>query len=682
MGAPVSDAPRASVIIDATSPAATFDPLTALGSTIDGHAAGVTARIFTPENVRAMRSAGFHQISYRLRTELGVEAWHWNPRGRWSDAARQRGYWISDDSAPEPITVSHGYHLPRRGSTIDQANDESYSRIDDGDSTSFWKSNPYLDRRFTGEPNDAHPQWMLIDLGRPQPVNAMRIAWGVPFATRYEVQYWAGEQPGDADEDADGMWRTFPRGDVRAGHGGDVELSLGAAPRARWLRVLMYASSGVAPAGSSDVRDGLGYAVREIGAGRIGGGEFHDAIAHAPRASRQTRVYVSSTDPWHTAADRDDATEQPGIDLVFSSGITGDRPVLLPVGIAYDVPDNGAALLRYVRRRGLRVERIELGEEPDGQYADPRDIAALYSQAARALRDVDSTVRLGGPSFQSAGTDVQMSWKRSADERPWLTHFVRALQERGRLADFSFFSFEWYPFDDVCGAVAPKLDSLPDLLRRTLRKFRADGLPPGVPMVITEYGYSAFSGAPEMERAGALLNAESVALFLTEGGSAAFFYGTEPSNLDRAARCDSWGNNMLFVSDEQRRITAPNATLYAARMLTTLWADSAGGAHEIFRARVVAEARGAVAPVGAYALRRPGGAWSLMLVNRDPHRTWSVRVPLRAPLDVARLSGAEYEWRPNGGSGHASPNREPARFTLQTGERLSLPPLSLTVVRE
>src|SRR5947199_4407343 len=136
-----------------------------------------------------MLSAGFKPLTYRLRTELAGEAWHWNPNGSWSDPTHRQGYWTSTSELGDPIHVCYGYRLPRRGNTIDQANDDDYSRLDDGDTASFWKSNPYLDRELTGESNSIHPQWIVIEFAQPEEINALRILWGRPFAETYRIQY-------------------------------------------------------------------------------------------------------------------------------------------------------------------------------------------------------------------------------------------------------------------------------------------------------------------------------------------------------------------------------------------------------------------------------------------------------------------------------------------------------------
>ena len=187
-------------------------PKESLGGAVDGHERGEFARMLSDKNINEMLSAGLKPLSYRLRTELAGEAWHWNPRGRWSDESHHCGYWTSSSSITNSIKLSYGYRLPRRGNTVDQANNDGYSRISDGDDNSFWKSNPYLDSYFTHEDDDAHPQWIVVDLGAVRPVNSIRIQWGTPYARQFQVEYWSGHDPMHLHIDERDVWQVFPQG--------------------------------------------------------------------------------------------------------------------------------------------------------------------------------------------------------------------------------------------------------------------------------------------------------------------------------------------------------------------------------------------------------------------------------------------------------------------------------------
>src|SRR5256714_2440109 len=190
-----------------------FDPDQALGSSMDILSHDVIEKIYTEPMVKQCLSAGWGPITYRQNTELSIGAWHWNPAGTWSDAAHKRGYFTGSTELKGPIRHSYGYPLPHRGNTRNGGAEHGYSRLTDGNPDSYWKSNPYLASKYTGEPDSAHPQWIVIDLGSTEPVSHIRVDWLDPYAVSYEVQYWAAEKTsseGPMDRPTSGIWTPFP----------------------------------------------------------------------------------------------------------------------------------------------------------------------------------------------------------------------------------------------------------------------------------------------------------------------------------------------------------------------------------------------------------------------------------------------------------------------------------------
>jgi hypothetical protein len=651
-----------------------------LGGDIDGHERGQTKLMLSRRNIAAMLSAGLGPLTYRLRTELAGEVWHWNPRGNWSDPDHSCGYWTSDSSPGTPIELSYGYRLPRRGNTIDQANDDGYSRITDGDLDSYWKSNPYLDPYFTKE--QARSQWVVIDLGAVEEVNSIRIHWGEPYAQKFQVEYWSGKDPMHLHADEKDDWLTFPQGAVDHGSGGDQVVRLGS-KSVRFVRIRLTESSHSSSRSTQDIRDKLGFAIREVEVGKTNDDKtFTDFVRHASDRHTQTIVYASSTDPWHRAEDIDFKTEQPGLDFILRSKLTNHQPVLVPAGVLYDTPDNAFAEIKYLLARNYPLEGIELGEEPDGQWCSPEDYGAIYTAIANRLRPVASHFKLGGPSLQNFEGQL-LTWPDRAGNRSWMNRFLKYLHAHD--APFQFLSFEYYPFDDVCRDPASQLLDVPPRLRAVLSSLHRDGVPSDIPWFMTEFGYSVFAGRPEVEMAAALFYADTVGTFLTSGGTKAYLYGYEPNYLEDELKC-SWGNLMMF----QMRHNSLNrlSTYHSARLLSQEWMRPTDRTHEIYRVHINL----GNSTVSVYALRRPDGQWALLAINKNPSHPARLYpefqfakdqapVSFTGKIDFIQFSTQQYRWKDDGPNGYPRRSDPPTQMQRPASSSYELPPYSVSVLR-
>ncbi len=298
--------------------AVSFDPDLALGTSLDILPAKQFETIFHQEIVKASLSAGWGPITYRQNTELTIAAWHWNPNGSWSDAEHKSGYFTGSAEPKDTLRVSYGYPLPHRGDTRNGGAAHGHSRLTDGDATTYWKSNPYLSSRFTGESDLQHPQWIVIDFGSPQPIEALRIAWAEPYAKAFSVQYWLGTD--DAmNKPVSGQWMNFPQGEFVNSRGRSPIRRLASEPvSTRFIRIWMTESSNTCDThGPSDPRNCAGYAASEVFAGNFSSdGKFIDLVRHAP-GENQTVTLVSSIDSWHSETDLDARSIQTGLDLFF-----------------------------------------------------------------------------------------------------------------------------------------------------------------------------------------------------------------------------------------------------------------------------------------------------------------------------------------------------------------------------
>jgi hypothetical protein len=650
------------VEVDVTPTHATnrFVPNQTLGAGIDRIQTVAIDKLMNKTILDKVFTAGWQPVTYRQNTELAIEAWHWNPDGTWSDPKNQQGYFTGSSQPTSFIRHSFGYALPHRGITRDGGSVTGYSRLTDGDTSTYWKSDPYLASRFTGEEDSLHPQWVLMDLSGVQLIDSIKIAWANPYATQYTVQYWTGTVPYESPLDfpTNGVWQTFPHGVVSSGKGGVeiVHLSNDLVS-ARYVRIVMTHSSDTCDThGAADPRNCVGYAINELYAGTTtGDSEFHDVVRHTAD-QEQTVTEASSVDSWHTSKDLLSTNEsQMGFDLFYTSGVTQGLPAVVPIALIYDNPDNAAAEIKYLEERHYPISYVEMGEEADGQYIAPEDVAALYIQFAIAIHRVDPNVKLGGPSFEGVNRDI-LYWPNADGKASWLGRFLDYLRQHGHLQDLAFFSFEHYPLGP-CQIAWSSLYDEPQLVANIMQVWRNDGLPADVPMLITESNLSSSASEAYMDIFGGVWLADYVGSFLNAGGKGLYYFHYLPLQMENGCN-GSPGTFGMFTVNADYQIQQPLSQYFASRMINFEWLQHDGGEHIVYPAAGTFDDGAHHTMVTAYSVLRPDHQWSVMLVNRDQEQPHKVRVAFDNSQDktsdyfsgdvhVSTFGRAQYQWHPS-----------------------------------
>ncbi|HMH01970.1 MAG TPA: discoidin domain-containing protein [Terriglobales bacterium] len=664
-----------------------FDPDSALGSSIDVLSRTGIDRVYTPHIVQEALSAGWGPITYRNNTELRMAAWHWTENGTWSDAAHRGGYFTGSTDLKDPIKYILAYALPHRGFAT------SGDRPIQGPNLTYWKSNPYLTSKFTGESDALHPQWVVVDFQTEKPVNAIRIAWMSPYATAYQVEYWIGADALDFDEGPKGEWKVFASGVLKNVRGDTVTVKLSDTPvSTRFLRILMTESSNTCDEhGSDDIRNCVGYAIQQIAAGTTDTAGTFVEMTKAPDEKRTTYC-VSSVDPWHSAADVNDGGnyQHSGFDIFFTSGLTNNLPAMIPVTMLYGTPEDAAAEISYIEKRGYPIGYIEMGEEPDGKHAMPEDYAALYLQWATALHKVDPKLKLGGPIFEGVNEDIRV-WPDSQGRTSWMGRFLDYLKAHGRLSDLAFVSFEHYPFEP-CTIRWKTLYKEPQLMKHIIQVWREDGVPKEIPLMVTENHLAASLTGPMTTIFAALWLADNVGSFFEGGGSAFYHSPIQPQGVQNT--CLGWASWSNFVSDENYTIKGYTSPYYAAHMINLEWVQHRSGVHHMFpSASDIKDGEGNIL-VTSYPVHRPDGNWSLMLVNRDENNSHTIRVvfddsrkrrnaSFTGPVTLVTFGSEQYVWVNDGPNSHPDPDNPPAASTIAASSQttFTLPKASVTVIR-
>jgi len=212
-----------------------------------------------------------------------------------------------------------------------------------------------------------------------------------------------------------------------------------------------------------------------------------------------------------------------------------------------------------------------------------------------------------------------------------------------------------------------------------------------VPLMVTENHLAAGLTGPMTTIFAALWLADNVGSFF-EGGGAAFYHSPiQPQGVQKT--CMGWASWSNFVSNEHYEIKGYTSPYFAAHMINREWVQHRAGVHHMYPSSVEIKDADGNALVTSYAVRRPDGNWSMMLVNRDETNPHTVRVQFEDSrgkqsyfsglVTLVTFGSEQYVWINDGPNSHPDPDHPPVASTVEAGSQttFTLPKASITVLR-
>src|SRR5437773_8933946 len=129
-------------------------------------------------------------------------------------------------------------------------------------------------------------------------------------------------------------------------------------------------------------------------------------------------------------------------------------------------------------------------------------------------------------------------------------------------------------------------------------------------------------------------------------------------------------------------------------MINLEWVQHRSGVHRMFPSSTDIKDEAGNVLVTSYAVLRPDGNWSVMLVNRDEHNSHRLRAvftdsannkntSFSGPVTLVTFGSEQYVWINDGPNSHPDPDNPPAATTVAASSQttFTLPKASVTVIR-
>ena len=167
---------------------------------------------------------------------------------------------------------------------------------------------------------------------------------------------------------------------------------------------------------------------------------------------------------------------------------------------------------------------------------------------------------------------------------------------------------------------------------------------PNVPMFITESNLSSAASETYMDLFAGLWLADYIGSFLNAGGALVYHFHYLPLFMEHGCN-SSPGTFGMFTVGPDYQIEQPLSQFFASQMINLEWVQPGSGTHDMYPAKSDVDDGAGHTLVTTYALKRPDGQWSLMIVNRDQHNAHSVKIVFDDQVGAQLRAVSPAQWR-------------------------------------
>jgi len=580
------------------------------------------------------------------------DIYHWNGTGKYDVDS----IWVADKSTYTPGWAGGSLH---RGMT----NGNDYSLIADGDTSTYWWSNP------------EHPSaagWFLMDLADAKSVDSVALWLGTNRPDSVQLLAWTGSNsayPAPHQQMDGSGWATVAR--LKAG--AFVGFKLPSAVDARYVAVR--------PLGTI----AKGWQVREFKVLNAGVAVSN----HAKKAASQSPIYAISTHPSTRNYNYSFNWDFEAF-MTWVKAYPNSEP-LVCVNYGTGTPQEAAAWVNYANKvKGYGIKRWQIGNEQSGQWEEAgcvtaRQYAERFVQYAKAMKAVDPTIEIEGPVL--AGTEFVTQASGDYDGRSWMggfLYYVDSAEKATGMRLVDGIDFHNYPYwftgkptaaamMKACDANGAQYDSLIALMARTISS------PASREILMTEFNTSTVTSSMEMEASAGTAAGLQFAHFIQRFGNRGLTNLWELYTGIVKGADGTYGSLSALVKPTQGEWSSlgypPNATFWSTRTIAKQWLDPNGN-DTILPVDPIAGVR-------LFAVRNSGRV-SVLALNMTGD---SASVSLDAALfpkggDVLSWGTGEYLWTGTDEDARAIPDNGPSSkaFAAWNGS-FKVPPYGMAVAR-